>query len=194
MQAGSLRYEDGHSVFQPSSRAAAWRSHCRRKHIHCRDCHVARNHRRQTATACEDSVRGSLIGKKPLACFASVTMSRKKKFFSPAKAVRELGLPQRAAQKALADAVEWYQRNGTAESQQAPSHLFVRKALLQKYVTERLRLNLFGQPLQNSIENGACERIRLLRLGQTGRFLFTGIAKSPRIEAQVARRIEHRLE
>ena len=59
-------------------------------------------------------IGGRITGREPLACFAAVTMSRKKKFFSPEKAVRELGLPQRPAQIALADAVDWYQRNGMA--------------------------------------------------------------------------------
>jgi len=36
-------------------------------------------------------------------------------FFNPAKAIRELGLPQTPPDKALADAVEWFRTNGYAE-------------------------------------------------------------------------------
>jgi dihydroflavonol-4-reductase len=33
-------------------------------------------------------------------------------FFNPAKAIRELGLPQTSPRQALADAVGWFQENG----------------------------------------------------------------------------------
>jgi dihydroflavonol-4-reductase len=33
-------------------------------------------------------------------------------FFNPAKAIRELGLPQTPPKQALADAVEWFRANG----------------------------------------------------------------------------------
>jgi dihydroflavonol-4-reductase len=33
-------------------------------------------------------------------------------FFNPAKAIRELGLPQTSPKQALADAVEWCRANG----------------------------------------------------------------------------------
>jgi hypothetical protein len=32
-------------------------------------------------------------------------------FFSPAKAIRELGLPQTPPKQALADAIDWFQKN-----------------------------------------------------------------------------------
>jgi len=41
-----------------------------------------------------------------------VQMAKYKMFFNPAKAIRELGLPQTPPQKALADAVEWFRNNG----------------------------------------------------------------------------------
>ena len=54
----------------------------------------------------------SLTGKPPKAPLAGVRMARHKMFFNPAKAIRELGLPQTPPRQALADAVEWFRRNG----------------------------------------------------------------------------------
>lgn len=48
----------------------------------------------------------------PKAPLAGVRMARYKMFFNPAKAVRELGLPQTPPRQALADAVEWFRGNG----------------------------------------------------------------------------------
>jgi dihydroflavonol-4-reductase len=39
-------------------------------------------------------------------------MAKYKMFFNPAKAIRELGLPQTPPKQALADAVEWFRANG----------------------------------------------------------------------------------
>jgi dihydroflavonol-4-reductase len=39
-------------------------------------------------------------------------MSRDKMWFNPAKAVRELGLPQTPPRQAFADAVAWFRANG----------------------------------------------------------------------------------
>jgi dihydroflavonol-4-reductase len=39
-------------------------------------------------------------------------MARHKMFFSPAKAIAELGLPQTPPREALADAVEWFRKHG----------------------------------------------------------------------------------
>jgi dihydroflavonol-4-reductase len=41
-------------------------------------------------------------------------MGRKRMYFSPAKAVRELGLPQTPADEALRDAVTWFVDRGYA--------------------------------------------------------------------------------
>jgi dihydroflavonol-4-reductase len=38
-------------------------------------------------------------------------MAEYKMWFSPAKAIRELGLPQTPSKQALADAVEWFRLN-----------------------------------------------------------------------------------
>jgi dihydroflavonol-4-reductase len=39
-------------------------------------------------------------------------MARYKMFFNPARAVRELGIPQTPPKQALADAVEWFRARG----------------------------------------------------------------------------------
>ena len=53
-----------------------------------------------------------LTGKPPKAPLAGVRMAKYKMFFNPAKAIRELGLPQTPPRRALADAVEWFRANG----------------------------------------------------------------------------------
>ena len=53
-----------------------------------------------------------LTGKPPRAPLAGVRMAKHKMFFNPAKAIRELGLPQTPPKQALADAVEWFRANG----------------------------------------------------------------------------------
>jgi dihydroflavonol-4-reductase len=54
----------------------------------------------------------SFTGRAPKAPIAGVRMARYKMFFNPAKAIRELGLPQTPPRQALADAVEWFRQNG----------------------------------------------------------------------------------
>ena len=54
----------------------------------------------------------AITGKPPKAPLAGVRMAKYKMFFNPAKAIRELGLPQTPPRKALADAVEWFRKNG----------------------------------------------------------------------------------
>lgn len=51
-------------------------------------------------------------GKEPLIPLTGVRMAGKFMFFDPAKAVTELGLPQRPVDQSLASAVEWFGRNG----------------------------------------------------------------------------------
>jgi dihydroflavonol-4-reductase len=43
-------------------------------------------------------------------------MARFNMFFSPAKAVEELGLPQTPVEQAFADALEWFASNGYLDS------------------------------------------------------------------------------
>jgi len=55
-------------------------------------------------------------GRPPKAPLAGVRMARYKMWFNPAKAIRELGLPQTPPRQALADAVEWFYHQGFAVS------------------------------------------------------------------------------
>jgi dihydroflavonol-4-reductase len=49
--------------------------------------------------------------KPPKAPLAGVRMAKYKMWFNPAKAIRELGLPQTPPKQAFADAVEWFRAN-----------------------------------------------------------------------------------
>ncbi len=51
-------------------------------------------------------------GRAPRVPLAGVRMAKHKMYFSAAKAIRELGLPQTPPRQALADAAEWFLRNG----------------------------------------------------------------------------------
>jgi dihydroflavonol-4-reductase len=51
-------------------------------------------------------------GRPPRVSLTAVRMARKRMYFSPAKAVRELGLPQTDVDQALADAVQWFSEHG----------------------------------------------------------------------------------
>ena len=53
-----------------------------------------------------------LTGNPPKAPLAGVRMAKYKMWFNPAKAIRELGLPQTPPRQALADAVAWFRANG----------------------------------------------------------------------------------
>ena len=57
----------------------------------------------------------SFTGKPPKAPLAGVRMAKYKMWFSSAKAIRELGLPQTPPPQAFADAVEWFRSNGYAK-------------------------------------------------------------------------------
>ena len=59
-----------------------------------------------------DEGLSKITGRPPKAPLAGVRMARHKMFFSPAKAIAELGLPQTPPREALADAVEWFQKHG----------------------------------------------------------------------------------
>jgi dihydroflavonol-4-reductase len=52
--------------------------------------------------------RARLTGREPRVSLSAVRMARKRMYFSPAKAVRELGLPQTPVEQALRDAIEWF--------------------------------------------------------------------------------------
>jgi dihydroflavonol-4-reductase len=53
-----------------------------------------------------------LTGREPFVTLDGARMSKKKMFFSSARAVRELGYALRPARQAIADAVAWFKANG----------------------------------------------------------------------------------
>jgi len=59
-----------------------------------------------------DETKSKLTGKPPRAPLGGVRMAKYKMFFNPAKAIRELGLPQTPPRQALSEAVEWFRANG----------------------------------------------------------------------------------
>ena len=59
-----------------------------------------------------DEAMSRFTGKAPKAPLAGVQMAKYKMFFNPAKAIRELGLPQTPPRQALADAVDWFRGHG----------------------------------------------------------------------------------
>jgi dihydroflavonol-4-reductase len=63
--------------------------------------------------ACSEAV-ARLTGRPPAVPLTAVRMARKRMYFSPAKAVRELGLPQTDPREALRDAVRWFAAHGYA--------------------------------------------------------------------------------
>lgn len=66
------------------------------------------------AFALADEARLRLVGGAPVAPLDAVRMARHKMYFTAAKAVRELGLPQTPARAALRDAVDWFRAHGYA--------------------------------------------------------------------------------
>jgi dihydroflavonol-4-reductase len=59
-------------------------------------------------------VADHVTGNPPLIAVDAVRMARKRMFFDPGKAVRELGMPQTPVEDALAAAVTWFRANGYA--------------------------------------------------------------------------------
>jgi len=62
-----------------------------------------------------DEMKSKVTGKPPKAPLGGVRMAKYKMFFNPAKAIRELDLPQTPPRQALADAVAWFQAKGYAK-------------------------------------------------------------------------------
>ena len=62
------------------------------------------------AAYCDEAISG-ITGKPPKAPLAGVRMAKYKMFFNPAKAIKELGLPQTPPRQAFVDAVEWFKTN-----------------------------------------------------------------------------------
>lgn len=63
------------------------------------------------AAHCDEAL-STLTRKAPKAPLAGVRMAKYKMFFSPAKAIRELGLPQTPPRQAFAEAIAWFEENG----------------------------------------------------------------------------------
>jgi dihydroflavonol-4-reductase len=63
--------------------------------------------------ACMEAI-ARLTGGAPRVPLTAVRMAKKRMYFSPAKAVRDLGLPQTDVRVALRDAVEWFAAHGYA--------------------------------------------------------------------------------
>ncbi len=59
-------------------------------------------------------VAARVTGSPPRVSLTAVRMARKRMFFSPAKAVRELGLPQTDVRVALREATDWFVEHGYA--------------------------------------------------------------------------------
>jgi dihydroflavonol-4-reductase len=64
------------------------------------------------AVAHVDETLSRLTGKPPRAVLAGVRMAKHKMFYNPAKAIRELGLPQTDPREALREAIDWFRKNG----------------------------------------------------------------------------------
>jgi dihydroflavonol-4-reductase len=60
----------------------------------------------------DEMILARYFGKTPQVSLYSVRMSRKAMYYDSSKAVRELGLPQRPIEEALARAVAWFETNG----------------------------------------------------------------------------------
>jgi dihydroflavonol-4-reductase len=71
------------------------------------------------AACCESMSR--VTGRPPAVPLTAVRMARKRMYFSPARAVRELGLPQTDVHEALADAVAWFEAHGYVRGRAAAS-------------------------------------------------------------------------
>ena len=70
------------------------------------------------AACCEGLSR--VTGRPPAVPLTAVRMSRKRMYFDPSRAVRELGLPQTDVRQALADAVAWFDARGYARGPAPP--------------------------------------------------------------------------
>jgi dihydroflavonol-4-reductase len=67
------------------------------------------------AAAAVDTLAARVLGRAPRLALDAVRLARHKMYFDPAKAVRELGLPQSPVEHALRRAVRWFRENGYAK-------------------------------------------------------------------------------
>ncbi|MCY0898838.1 MAG: NAD-dependent epimerase/dehydratase family protein [Firmicutes bacterium] len=63
-----------------------------------------------TVAYADELVWSRLWRRPPRAPIAGVELAKRRMFYSPARAVRELGMPQTSLDQALIEAVEWFQR------------------------------------------------------------------------------------
>ena len=63
-----------------------------------------------------DTLAARVLRREPRVALESVRLARHKMYFSAARAVRELGLPQSPVEAALQRAVDWYRANGYVEA------------------------------------------------------------------------------
>jgi dihydroflavonol-4-reductase len=70
------------------------------------------------AAAHVDEMISRFTGKPPKAPLAGVRMAKYTMWFDPAKAIRDLQLPQTPPRQAFADAVEWFRANGYVKGKQ----------------------------------------------------------------------------
>ena len=68
------------------------------------------------AAAAAGEAAARITGREPFATLDSVRMSRKKMYFSSAKAMRVLGYRPRPARAAIEDAVAWFAKNGSLKA------------------------------------------------------------------------------
>ena len=73
--------------------------------------------------AAVDTFAAGLTGRQPRFPLDGMKLSRYKMFFDPAKAVRELGLPQTPIEEPLRRAVTWFRDNGYVRDQAAISNM-----------------------------------------------------------------------
>lgn len=65
--------------------------------------------------ACFNEMLARITGHPPKAPLGGVRMAKYKMFFNPAKAIRELGMPQTDPREAFCDAIEWFRAQGYVE-------------------------------------------------------------------------------
>jgi dihydroflavonol-4-reductase len=64
------------------------------------------------AAYCDEAISKLLYGRSPVIPLSGVKMAKYFMYFDPSKAVRELGMPQRPVEDAVAKAVAWFMDNG----------------------------------------------------------------------------------
>ncbi len=66
------------------------------------------------AAAADEIVEGRLLRREPRAPLDGALLARKRMFFSPQRAIREIGLPQSDLDAAMDDAVAWFRAHASA--------------------------------------------------------------------------------